>query len=91
MAPPLGGADQPLHEPLGQGVAGGLGDPNHPDVGPALEGIGELVAGELDGGHHGHIPPEQSHDRRTEGGRGELHLAQLVHDHHPATLGVAQG
>ena len=37
------GADQPFHEPLGQGVAGCFGDPDHLDVGPTLEGIGEPV------------------------------------------------
>jgi hypothetical protein len=67
-----------------------LGDPDHPDVRPAPEPIGEPVAGLVNGGHHGHIPPEQIHDRRTEGGRGKLHLAQLVDNHHPAGPGVAQ-
>jgi hypothetical protein len=85
-----GGADQAVDELLGQAVAGGLGDPNYPDVGPAPERIGEPVAGLVNGGHHSHIPPQQFHDRRAEGDRGKLHLAQLVDDHHPAGPGVAQ-
>jgi hypothetical protein len=59
-------------------------------IGPALERIGELVAGVVDSGHHGHIPPEQLHHRLTERSGGELHPAQLVDDHHPAGPGVAQ-
>jgi hypothetical protein len=87
----LPSADQPVPELLGQAVAGRFGDPNHLDVGPTLERIGELVAGEMNSGHHGHIPPKQLQDRRTERSGGELHLAQLVHDHHPAEAGVTQG
>src|SRR5215216_3388203 len=48
------------------------------------------MAGALDGGHHGHIPPQQFHDRRTEGGRGKLHPAQLVDDYHPTGPRLAQ-
>jgi hypothetical protein len=48
------------------------------------------VAGEVDAGHHGHIPPEQLHDRATEGRGSKLHLAELVHDHYPAFPGCAQ-
>jgi hypothetical protein len=88
LRPPSTAADQAVHEPLGQGVAGLVGDPDHPDVRPALERIGEPVAGEGGGGHHGHVPPEQLQDRLTERGGGELHLAQLVHHHDPARPGV---
>jgi hypothetical protein len=62
--------DQPFHEPPGQGITGCFGSPNHPDVGPTLERIGEPMVPDLHGGHNGHIPHEQFHDRRTEGGRG---------------------
>jgi hypothetical protein len=55
---PSRGADQAIDELLGQGVAGGLGDPYHPDAGAAPDGIGELVAGLVDGGHHGHVAVE---------------------------------
>jgi hypothetical protein len=74
----------------GQGVADAFSDPNHPDVRPAFERIGEPMVAEVHGGHHRHIPPEQLRDRFTEGGRGELHLAQLVHDDHSAGPGCAQ-
>jgi hypothetical protein len=55
---PSRGADQAIHELLGQGVAGGLGDPYHPDAGAAPEGIGELVTGLVNAGHHGHVAIE---------------------------------
>jgi hypothetical protein len=88
---PRPAANQAFQELPGQGVAGRLGDPSHPDVRPALERIGKT-----DGEHAGRWPP-RPHPARAppdpiaEGSGGKFHPAQLIHHHDPADLGVRSG